>query len=471
MGTKNRFLRFDIFPIPPEPGEPPRRVYALLDQVETLGDGNITLLFDSVDASWFDDYGAPTFGQNPPTRIPVDYFDAARVYVLEWTINLRRPPGALSPLDLNRPSSEDDETWLLPLEQNWVQFELAPSIAASSEAQLYYNLFADPIQVSVTSTGQLPNSLSTALKQSDPLAPIPDSSIPDISNEIRAALGSQKVDHLGIYDVGQGNCAGLSIGGRTAIYSDFGGGVLANRSTFPVALKHFCFCPIHQPPIILSHWDWDHWSSASRDTRSYTSLWIVPRQKPLGHVHGAFIASVLGGGGNFLVWPKASRACSVGQVTIDRCTGTRRNDSGLAVKVAPPTGTAGDPILLPGDAIYNYLPSAIAAPFDAICCPHHGGNLHGGVAPNCPANIQSRLAYSFGKGNSYKHPVRATRIEHDNKGWYDPAISSHPTPLVRETIKRNASGLGHIAVGWTTWNRPPTISCGGRSCHLQAQQT
>jgi hypothetical protein len=81
MGTKlNRFLRFDDPPTPPEPGERPRRVYALLDQVEALDDGNMILLFDSVDANWFD-------SNNPTTKISQDYFEDARVYVLEWTIN------------------------------------------------------------------------------------------------------------------------------------------------------------------------------------------------------------------------------------------------------------------------------------------------------------------------------------------------------------------------------------------------
>lgn len=453
-----------------ESQKPPQRLYALLDQADTLGDGRVSLLFDAVDASWFDGMGGQ-FDEGIPPDVPVEYFEAAPVYVLQWDLNPSALPPTLLPLGQSPKHPEDDREWLLPFEQNWIELELVPGAGAAPEAELYYNLFAEPIPVTMTMAGPVSSRAAMRLKNSDPLAPIGDSTTTDITNAISGAFGGNAIDHLGVYDVGQGNCVGFLVGGRVALYSDFGGGVLANKKTFPAALTNFCFCSAKQPPVMLSHWDWDHWSSANRDTRAKTSTWIVPRQKPLGHVHGTFIAAVTSAGGNFLIWPSGGAACTAGQITIDKCTGTHRNDSGLAVKVTAPKGTSGDPILLPGDAIYSYLPASIAQPFDDIVCAHHGGKIHGAVAPACPANNHSRLVYSYGKGNRYKHPLSATRTEHDNKGWRDPTCGSYAAPFVRLTADRStAKNLGHVAIGWTTWNTPPSVACRG-TCDLEPQQT
>jgi hypothetical protein len=451
----------------PQPKLPPR-VYALLDQADVLDDGRTRFLFDSVDADWFDQHGGGMFAERaPPPHNHLDYFHHAPVFVLQWDWNPFAPPPPLASLRLNGPHSADDDEWMRPLEQNWIELALQAG-APESDTQLFYNLFAEPIPIAVTRASGLAPQIDMALKNTDPLAPFPDSTVPDIAHEIGRATAGHSIEWLGVYDVGQGNCAGLTAGGRVLLYADFGGGVLANKKTFPGALTSFCFCGGRQPPVVLSHWDWDHWSSANRDTRAQQSTWIVPRQKPLGHVHGTFIAAVAGAGGHFLVWPKGGAKCSTGQISIDQCTGSTRNDSGLALTVAPAGG--GDPVLLPGDATYRHVPSGLGTTFESIVCPHHGGKMHGAKAPRSPGNGYSRLGYSYGKGNRYKHPIRATRREHDKKGWHDPVIARHPNPLVRETAKRSNTGLGHIAVGWTLWNRPPSVACSG-ACQLQPQQT
>lgn len=453
--------------------KPPRRLYALLDQSDVTITERRRLLFDSVDADWFDEFGRREFSQPPQPTMVGGYYERAPVYVLQWDVIPSAPPATLRQLNLGLPHSQEDETWLAPMEQEWIELQVNPASGPQSDAWLFYNLFAEPLPISIASSRPLSasnNDPVMALANSDPLASIPDSTVPAIGAEIKSALGGRPVDHVGIYDIGQGSCAGLSSGKKTVIYSDFGGGVLGNTHTFPPALKIFCFCASRLPPVILSHWDWDHWSSANRDTRALASTWIVPRQKPLGHVHGTFISAVQAAGGQFLIWPSGGAGCSVGQIKLDKCTGSRRNDSGLALTVAAPPTQAGDPVLLPGDATYSHLPSTIAAPFDSIACPHHGGAMRGAAAPACPGQAHSRLAYSYGLPNVYGHPLAPTRSAHDAAQWFDPTVNPTSTPLVRETAQRSAAGLGHIAVGWTIWNRPPPVSCTG-TCDLAIQQT
>jgi hypothetical protein len=185
-----------------------------------------------------------------------------------------------------------------------------------------------------------------------------------------------------------------------ATYFDFGGGVAGNTKTFPKRLKTFCFCL--DPPIILSHWDHDHWSSEGRDTRVHSSTWIVPRQtmkqsKRAPH-HAALITSIQSNGGAVLIWPNQLSTKLVEQIRINRCTGVSKNSSGLAIEAFPPPGISGKPVLLPADAGYADLPTYPAqGAHDAIVCPHHGGSSNSPTVPSPPARKYQRLIYSYGK--------------------------------------------------------------------------
>ncbi len=109
----------------------------------------------------------------------------------------------------------------------------------------------------------------------------PDAEEDDISDSLSPVTNSHCT---AVFDVGQGNCnAVLDSYGRPCCYFDFGGGITNNAFTYPLALSSFCFCS-NNPPIVLSHWDWDHWSSAMRyhgaplSPGAAAARWIVPRQ-------------------------------------------------------------------------------------------------------------------------------------------------------------------------------------------------
>src|SRR5580693_2107998 len=50
----------------------------------------------------------------------------------------------------------------------------------------------------------------------------------------------------------------------------------SHPSTWPTAMTGFCFA--NSPPIVLSHWHYDHFSAANRFPIARTMSWIAPNQ-------------------------------------------------------------------------------------------------------------------------------------------------------------------------------------------------
>jgi len=251
-------------------------------------------------------------------------------------------------------------------------------------------------------------------------------------------------------------------------YFDLGGGVLANAGTFPSSLQQFCFTK--QPPVILSHWDFDHWSSANRDTSSLNSTWIAPRQS-VGPSHAALMASIMKTG-RLLLLPAGFPAAWRGQLFLERCTGSGRNHSGIALTLSEMPAGGGEKMLFPGDARYSCLPSySSQQSYLSAVVPHHGADMRNRTVPYCPKQSQSRLVYSFGAGNTFSHPRMITRQDHDAAGWRDPLVTpGAPSYEVRETAYRIPSPRGHVLLGWNTHLTPPPLPCGAAFCQLQARQ-
>ena len=240
-----------------------------------------------------------------------------------------------------------------------------------------------------------------------------------------------------------------------------------NAFTFPSTLKNFCFT--NRPPILLTHWDFDHWSSAHRDASSLNSTWIAPRQ-PVGPTHVALMASIMNTGKLYLLSPTFPSGWR-NHLYMERCTGKGRNHSGIALTLSEKPKGVGQLMLFPGDARYDYIPSfATTKHYLSVVAPHHGGDMKKRLAPACPRVSASRLAYSFGCGNSFHHPRSMTRTDHHNQGWNDPNVSLGLLAYeVRETAYHLRSPLGHVLLGWTTHPATPWLPCGGK-CQLQAEQ-
>jgi hypothetical protein len=229
---------------------------------------------------------------------------------------------------------------------------------------------------------------------------------------------------------------------------------MRNTAAFPEAPKTFCFRL--EPPIVLSHWDWGHWSSAGRDSREYERTWIVPRQaRALGIVHAAFHAQVRIAA-KVLVWPGQLNALGVGEATIVKCTGPAKDrDAGRLALIAE---TARDAervrILSAGDAGYDHVPAA-GLPFTDVVVPHHGGRTRSTFVPTSDGRSCGRLVYSCGAGNSYDHPF-ATVVQQHTANW----------PNELRTTSRDGSGLGHVHLYWRDADPNADPDCRARNCQL-----
>jgi beta-lactamase superfamily II metal-dependent hydrolase len=323
--------------------------------------------------------------------------------------------------------------------------------------RIYHNLFQEAAPVALKKARYLEPEEAARLDAAFTLDGLAQGESP-----IKAQLSRIKgaIDWVSVFDVGQGNANALCDHNETPLlYYDLGGGVQKHATSFPSGLTDFCYAA--DPAVILSHWDWDHWSSGARFPSASLRKWIVPNQW-LGGVHATFAAS-LHGAGNLLVWPTHTTMISSGQVTIRKCTarGKARNHTGLAVEVTGPSGEA--PILLPGDARYSAIPGAVGRNYTSIVASHHGADMGSNLLPIGRSLPGARTVYSFGAGNKFKHPTSIAKTRFNGAGWPQPAIA-------RETCALRPR-LGHVGLSWTAGAPLPGHRCAQPGCAVSLRQT
>lgn len=284
----------------------------------------------------------------------------------------------------------------------------------SEEGQTSANIFPDPsmpkhMSISVDYLEWLDRRTPevTFLEQIFSLDSFPNATI----EEIKKVLNVIDVSSIVCYDVGQGMCcAGCSHLGKPVIYYDFGGGIGSNSHTYSSSLR---FC-LSRQPVVLSHWDMDHWISALKFPEITRGVWVVPRQGPFG-VKAAQLAYNIKQNGKLLVWPLSVSALqtSIGDI-LKLSKHSNRNYSGLVVIAQMPINDHDDTVLIPGDAPYNKIPLA-GRVLTGLVATHHGG-WHRGDHPPMPTN-HARIAFSFGMNNTYGHPVPTALRRYANTGW------------------------------------------------------
>lgn len=417
----NRFLRPNG-----EGGRPPARMYARVDSVERTGPKNkeFVVMLDGVDAAQLDNMGLQALRAGGIREIGIG------------TIEIRGLPAEEYQSSESRDLFEEGQ-WL----------EISFGDAGAYRKVLYYaNLFADPTE-QPANISIVAKRLKAQLDQSFSLDDVDDAE-PELV-ELLLAHGTG-ADYMSVLDVGQGNAAAFCGSQAGALlYFDLGGGVQGNVHTFPDG-RRMCFT--QRPAIVLSHWDWDHWSSGLRYGEALKSPWLVPRQA-LGAVHRAFAYELIQRGG-LSVWPSGLSSCVVGSLTLIRCGGTSRNDSGLAmcVNVMRADGTGGV-ALLPGDAEYSMIPGL--QPLAAVVASHHGAEL-GSIDRCVPAGANSAIVFSYGHGNTFGHPKRAASLDYEQVGWLSnralrtaiPQASRPNDIALRMTTAPCTSGCGHCDPGF-----------------------
>src|SRR5690606_4797359 len=108
--------------------------------------------------------------------------------------------------------------------------------------------------------------------------------------------------------VGQGNCIGLTDNNNIPYaYFDIGNGCNRNAHTFNAAFRP---CLSFMPPIILSHWDQDHYETAMLNARTWDCKWLAPHQQLTNTAYR--LANMLIARGNLTIWPSGLPYCDFG---------------------------------------------------------------------------------------------------------------------------------------------------------------
>jgi hypothetical protein len=215
-----------------------------------------------------------------------------------------------------------------------------------------------------------------------------------------------------VRDVGQANFISFcDRHGRSLLHYDVGFPIAFNGHTAPPS---FDIDISERPPIILSHWDWDHLHAAFRLPHLLDCQWIVPNQR-LGP-GAARLARKLAAKGNLLVWPaNTRRQFRFGEVSQSQGPPGDLNDTGLTALVALVSGRRS---LLTGDADYTYLRHAHARHVHHLVATHHGARFQTSVALiPAPRNANSKLLISYGTRNVYRHPHPEALRKYLRAGW------------------------------------------------------
>ncbi len=264
-------------------------------------------------------------------------------------------------------------------------------------------------------------------------------------SDVKTSIRRENLRFVSVYDVGQGNAnAVCTEDSRPHLYFDLGGGCLQNRKTYQT-LKRFCISS--RPVVFLSHWDFDHYFSATQVPSLQKLTWIVPDQQvgPQGFKFAHRVAQ----SGKLILWPEIPTITN-GIISVIQCTGKRRNDSGLALVVTLGKGRHRRNTLLPGDCRYRHIPGLSQFKLGGLIACHHGGDI--GTRPQIPVTQNGLIAYSFGVHNTFGHPSRGTQTLYRKHGWQN----------ARETPQ------GNIAV--ENIKKTPALACGGRKCDLVIRQ-
>lgn len=390
----------------------PRRVYATVYGVEESPGERSTALLEAIDADQIDLHG------EPGERFGREHLQQSGLSILEipdtaYPRHNLGPPGTVLDIELD---------------------------GGGPVINQYLNLYSPPVSRRLGKVGKAAMAAAAKIRAATRMDDLPDAA----ETEIRMLLDRTppgSIEGLLVVDVGQGNCNALvDCEGIPRLYFDMGGGVTGNRNTWP-ANSVGLSCEA-SPPIILSHWDWDHWGAAFRDPLGVKTpwlaaqdlMWIVPRDRALGVVHAAFL-DVLVANKKVLVWPDSLPAIRTPNLHVRKCHGADRNDSGLAL-IARLSGLAGNFLaLLTGDASYHAIDLAAweEGEIDVVVAPHHGGRVS--FPEHRPSNVaaDARIIYSAGLHNQWGHPYKPV-MARDKQVW--------PLARLKHTRRRRQQGLG-----------------------------
>lgn len=431
--------------------ELPRRVYARVSLDDETTDGLRIVSFEGMESDSFDEAVSrlrePAMSDAPLSRaLYEDGFDP-RIICFEAEMHGEDAMRFLSP------------SW------DWVSLHVSMEKESADDipASAFLSLFGQPVRVYMQRVQPVPRRKKRTLQKF--IAPIRPSLGAAAAKRLLASLLSRAVFNTWhVIDVGQGSANAFGSEGRVYLFHDIGCGVKGNAKTRP---NRRATRRCGRAPIILSHWDEDHWAGAlhfapvSDPNFFLRRSWFAPNDPTRGPLHWSFERSILTARGTVITLPIPRgrmwgfRSGCGKSVTLIRGTGTKRNDSCIALEIEGESGGCeleARRWLSTADLDYAFHP-ALHRTYTGLTAPHHGAKpkkRH--PTPPIPSRCYARLAYSFGRGNQYRHPTAASRRAHAPWG----------TVLGSRVFDTAApQGRADIAIGW---NAPPSRTAAALRC-------
>jgi DNA-binding beta-propeller fold protein YncE len=283
-----------------------------------------------------------------------------------------------------------------------------------------------------------------------------------------------------VADIGQGNCnVVMDDDGRPIIYYDMGGGTRGNQFTIPDPVPVFCLDVAHSL-FMVSHWDDDHYAFLDAELAAMHLVGIeclapaqvnppalaAKRSATSGAVADALAGNLVGvvvQGGNLRLWRDENPAAPSGNYnatqtdfTVIKVTHRDINNTGLALRLRNPANPA-QYMLLTGDATFErFQPAGVNRPTlvhgcDQQCvglvASHHGSEVGAvlDVPRPDPAVTSHLIAYSFGWGNNFGHPLDNGVSAYEQRGWHD---DHRMDTGGAELAARYAGPRGNVGLVW-----------------------
>lgn len=382
-----------------------KEYYGLIERFERTDD-NYQIVIDSIKQSAFDSYS-----KNP--NIPIFEILLGNTSVVYATLSRKECQRLFSKFNPYR------------TELRWIRYSLSednsktPVTEYDISLQLNESLFLESLELLDARKSEDKIVLNN-LKKAFDIKNLEQEDISEITNKLKDIKNLQSTIVM-VYNVGQGNANSVcsAIDNLPLLYFDLGGGSYQNKHTYNKIKK---FCIEKKPLVFLSHWDFDHYSSAINSSELQSLKWVVPNQK-IGAEAFKF-ASKLAANKNLFIWDKSSRLTN-GGITLMKGLGKTKNDSGIILMIAFDLDGHKEKILLPGDCKYKHIPGIDKLKLTGLIASHHGGTYKG--KKYIPVVTNGRLAISYGQNNTYHHPSDEMLTEYKKTGWNK----------VRETINGN----------------------------------
>lgn len=225
-----------------------------------------------------------------------------------------------------------------------------------------------------------------------------------------------------VHNVGQGLATSLEYDGTRILYFDFGTAYGRNLGTLP---PHVDLAIAENGVIILSHTDEDHWCGFRKEPLGLSATWIIPRQRSKASFSKAVAAILIHHGKVYYNDPNglSSGDLIVAHASFHLSSGRNPRDfhqTGYAMYLHGKDSEGNSRnIAISGDQYYDCQPQTQLQKLNLLVACHHGGKYSRSsrCSPPSPANKSGRVVYSYGKGNSYKHPSKTK--EYELAGWND----------------------------------------------------